>query len=72
MGVGTGDDLLVLPQGVRAIGVDISPDMLARARRKLPLPGLEVTLIQGDAQSLLVDEASCDAVSLQFDLECGP
>ena len=39
VGVGTGADLLLLPQGVRAIGVDISPDMLARARRKLPLPG---------------------------------
>lgn len=62
VGVGTGADLPLLPQGVRAIGVDISSDMLARARRKLPLPGRVITLLQGDAQQLLVDEASCDAV----------
>jgi len=72
VGVGTGADLLLLPQGVRAIGVDISPDMLARARRKLPLPGLEVILIQGDAQSLLVDEASCDAVIFNLILSVVP
>jgi len=62
VGVGTGADLPLLPQGVKASGVDISPDMLARARQKLPLPGRDVTLLQGDAQQLLVEEASCDAV----------
>jgi phosphatidylethanolamine/phosphatidyl-N-methylethanolamine N-methyltransferase len=62
VGVGTGADLTLLPQGVSAVGIDISPEMLAKARQKLPLPGLDVTLLQGDAQQLLVEEASYDAV----------
>lgn len=72
VGVGTGADLLLLPQEVKAIGVDLSPDMLARARRKLPLPGLEVILIQGDSQSLLVEEASCDAIIFNLILSVIP
>ena len=32
VGVGTGADLPLLPRGVRAIGVDLSRDMLARER----------------------------------------
>jgi len=72
VGVGTGADLPLLPQGVQAIGVDISLAMLDRARRKLLLPGLEVTLIQGDAQGLLVDEASCDAAIFNLILSVIP
>jgi len=72
VGVGTGADLPLLPQGVQATGVDISPDMLARARKKLPLPGREVTLLQGDAQGLFVDEASCDAVIFNLILSVIP
>lgn len=72
LGAGTGADLPLLPKGVKAIGVDISPDMLARARRKLPLPGVEVILIQGDAQSLLVDEASCEAILFNLILSVIP
>ena len=72
VGVGTGADLLLLPQGVQATGVDISPDMLARARHKLPLPGREVALLQGDAQKLLVNEASCDVVIFNLILSVIP
>jgi phosphatidylethanolamine/phosphatidyl-N-methylethanolamine N-methyltransferase len=72
LGVGTGADLPLLPRGVQAIGVDISPAMLDQARRKLPLPGLEVTLLQGDAQGLLVDEATCDAVIFNLILSVLP
>jgi phosphatidylethanolamine/phosphatidyl-N-methylethanolamine N-methyltransferase len=72
VGVGTGADLPLLPWGVQALGVDISPDMLAQARRKLPLPGLDVTLLQGDAQGLLLDEASCDAAIFNLILSVIP
>ncbi len=72
VGVGTGADLPLLPQGVRAIGVDISSEMLDQARRKLPLPGLDVALIQGDAQGLLVEEASCDAAIFNLILSVIP
>jgi phosphatidylethanolamine/phosphatidyl-N-methylethanolamine N-methyltransferase len=63
VGVGTGADFPLLPQGVDATGVDLSPDMLAKARLKLDRYPVSVKLIQGDAQTLLVDEAA-------FDLPC--
>ena len=34
-GIGTGEDLLLLPAGVQAVGIDISPEMLSKARGKL-------------------------------------
>ncbi len=37
VGVGTGADLTLLPPGVRALGVDLSAAMLARAKARLPL-----------------------------------
>jgi phosphatidylethanolamine/phosphatidyl-N-methylethanolamine N-methyltransferase len=72
VGVGTGADLPLLPQGVQAVGVDISPEMLAQARRKPPLAGREVTLLQGDAQKLLVDAAAFDAVIFNLILSVIP
>lgn len=72
VGVGTGPDLPLLPQGVTAVGIDLSPSMLARARARLPLPGREVTLIQGDAQALRVDEGSFDAVLFNLILSVVP
>jgi phosphatidylethanolamine/phosphatidyl-N-methylethanolamine N-methyltransferase len=72
VGVGTGADLLLLPPGVQAVGVDLSPAMLARARAKLPLSGREVTLMQGDAQQLLVDESSYDAIIFNLILSVIP
>lgn len=72
VGVGTGADLPLLPEGVQAAGIDFSPDMLTRARQKLPLPGREVTLVQGDAQQLLVDETSYDAIIFNLILSVIP
>jgi phosphatidylethanolamine/phosphatidyl-N-methylethanolamine N-methyltransferase len=54
------------------VGVDLSPDMLAKARRKLPLPERQVTLVQGDAQNLLVEEAAFDAVIFNLILSVIP
>lgn len=72
VGVGTGADLPLLPEGVEAVGVDLSPEMLGRARSRLPLPGREVRLLQGDAQKLLVDEGSFDAVAFHLILSVIP
>jgi phosphatidylethanolamine/phosphatidyl-N-methylethanolamine N-methyltransferase len=72
VGVGTGADLPLLPPGMCAVGVDISAAMLARARQKLPLPGRDVTLLQGDAQQLRVAEASCDALIFHLILSVIP
>lgn len=52
VGVGTGSDLPLLPQGVSAVGTDISESMLTRAKVKLPLPGRDIALLQGDAMDM--------------------
>jgi phosphatidylethanolamine/phosphatidyl-N-methylethanolamine N-methyltransferase len=72
VGVGTGADLPLLPEGVQAVGVDISPNMLTRAHQKLPLSGRHVTLLQGDAQQLLVTQAEFDAVIFNLILSVIP
>ena len=71
-GVGTGADLPFLPAGVEAIGVDLSPDMLARARLKLDKCPASVKLIQGDAQGLTVAEGLFDAAILNLILSVIP
>lgn len=72
VGIGTGADLPLLPAGVDATGIDLSPDMLAKARLKLDLCPASVTLIEGDAQSMLVEEASFDAAILNLILSVIP
>jgi len=80
VGIGTGADLPLLADGVDATGIDLSPEMLAKARLKATLrlrSGqarnlLAVKLIQGDAQALLVDEASFNAVILNLILSVIP
>ena len=72
VGIGTGADLPFLPEGVEATGIDLSPDMLAKARLKLPACRATVNLIQGDAQVLLVPENSCDAAILNLILSVVP
>ena len=72
VGVGTGADLPLLPAGVRAVGLDLSPDMLARAQAKLPLMGRDVTLVQGDAQALPPGLEGFDAAVLHLVLSVVP
>jgi len=72
VGCGTGADLPLLPEGVEAVGIDLSPEMLARARSRLPLPGRSITLLQGDAQDLLVEEAAFDALVFNLILSVIP
>ena len=72
VGVGTGADLPLLPDGVEATGIDLSPEMLAKAQSKLPACRAAVELIQGDAQALLVAENSFDAAILNLILSVAP
>jgi ubiquinone/menaquinone biosynthesis C-methylase UbiE len=57
---------------VTVTGIDLSADMLAKAEQKLPLPGVELTLIQGDAQTLLVPENHFDVVFFNLILSVIP
>jgi ubiquinone/menaquinone biosynthesis C-methylase UbiE len=72
VGVGTGADFPYLPKGVEATGIDLSPDMLAKARLKLDRCSADVKLIEGDAQVLLVDEGFFDAAILNLILSVIP
>lgn len=72
VGVGTGADFPFLPAGAHATGIDLSPDMLAKARLKLPACRATVELIQGDAQVLLVPENSYAAAILNLILSVVP
>ena len=71
-GVGTGADFPYLPAGVDVTGIDLSSEMLAKARLKLERCPASVTLIEGDAQALLVDEGAFDAVILNLILSVIP
>jgi ubiquinone/menaquinone biosynthesis C-methylase UbiE len=72
VGVGTGTDLLSLPPGVYAAGVDLSHAMLDRAQRKLPIAGCTVDLIFGDAQALPIADSIFDAAVLNLILSVVP
>lgn len=64
VGVGTGADLPLLPEDVSVIGIDLSPDRLARTRAMLPLPGRDEALIQAGAQSLPIGAGQFDEAVL--------
>ena len=72
VGVGTGADLPLVPVGVRAVGVDLSPEMLARAQAKQPLPKVQADLVRGDAQSLPIVSGQFDAAVLNLVLSVVP
>jgi ubiquinone/menaquinone biosynthesis C-methylase UbiE len=71
-GIGTGADLPLLPAGVEVTGIDLTPEMLAKARLKLDRCAASVKLIEGDAQALLVEPLSYDAVILNLILSVIP
>lgn len=72
VGIGTGTDLLFLPEGVDGIGVDLSEAMLAQAERKLPIAGCTIKLRVGDAQALPLEDGGFDAVVLNLILSVVP
>jgi len=72
VGVGTGADLLLMPAGVSAVCVDLSPEMLAQAQKKLSASSSKVILMQGDAQKLLVEPDSFDVAIFNLILSVIP
>lgn len=66
--IGTGLNLPHYPPGIRLVGVDYSPEMLARARRRADELGIGVDLREGDAQALELPDASADTVVCTFGL----
>jgi ubiquinone/menaquinone biosynthesis C-methylase UbiE len=72
VGIGSGLDLPLLPLGPRYTGLDLTPAMLARARRKAAALKLDIRLDVGDARRLPYEDAAFDAVVLHLILAVTP
>jgi ubiquinone/menaquinone biosynthesis C-methylase UbiE len=66
--VGTGLNLPLYPADVTVIGIELSEQMLLRARRRAAEAKLRVDLRQGDAQALDLPDACADTVVSTFTL----
>ncbi len=60
--VGTGRDLPFYPADAKITGIDLSPAMLALAKKRAAELGRDVELVVGDAQELPFEDASFDSV----------
>lgn len=72
IGVGTGADLPLLPPGCHAIGIDLSDEMLSRARLKASALTTDIRLTIGDAEALPFEAASFDVAVLNLILAVVP
>jgi ubiquinone/menaquinone biosynthesis C-methylase UbiE len=66
--IGTGRSLPFYLVATSLTGVDVSPEMLALARRRAEARGLPVDLMEGDAGALPVEDASFDTVVCSLSL----
>ncbi|MBI4913086.1 MAG: methyltransferase domain-containing protein [Acidobacteria bacterium] len=72
-GAGTGLDFPHLPGDLDAVALDLAPEMLRRARRRIGGLGLEkVVLLRGDAQRLPFQDGSFDGALLHLILAVAP
>lgn len=66
LGIGTGSSLPFHPPGRVVVGIDLSPRMLERARRKAERLQRPVRLVDGDVQQLPFADSSFDSVVATF------
>ena len=66
VGVGTGKNLAYYPDDVRITAIDLSPRMLARARKKANKLNIKVDLQEMDVQYLKFPDHSFDTVFATF------
>ncbi|MFO1351196.1 MAG: class I SAM-dependent methyltransferase [Gammaproteobacteria bacterium] len=72
VGIGTGLDIPLLPQGPRYVGLDLTPAMLKRARRRAAFSRAEINLLLADADALPHPDAAFDAVIMHLILAVVP
>lgn len=70
LGIGSGLDIPLLPPGPRYVGLDLTPAMLARARRGAA--GLNIRLEVGDAMALPYADGAFDVVIMHLILAVVP
>lgn len=66
LGVGTGKNMPYYPEDAHTTGVDLTPGMLAKAKKRAERLGLDVDLQLGDAQALEFPEDSFDTAVATF------
>jgi ubiquinone/menaquinone biosynthesis C-methylase UbiE len=66
VGVGTGKNMDYYPDGIEITAVDLSPRMLKRAQKRAGRLGLDVRLLEMDAQSLAFPDNFFDTVFATF------
>ena len=71
LATGTGDLAIALARGIRdssVCGIDLSPQMLTEARRKIARLGLDerITLAESRAENTMLPTASVDAATIGF------
>lgn len=73
IGVGTGLTLAAYPPASRIVGIDLSKEMLDRARRRATrLEGRDIRLEVMDAESMAFGDASFDCVAIPYVLSVTP
>ena len=73
VGVGTGLTLQNYPQATRITGIDLSDDMLDKARERAgKLPGRSITLCRMDAEHLQFPDGSFDCIAVPYVLSVTP
>jgi SAM-dependent methyltransferase len=67
VGCGTGAVAIAAARrGAQAVALDISPELCAKARENAEVAGVEVDVVEGDAEALPFEDASFDVVFAQF------
>lgn len=73
VGVGTGLTLAGYPPGAHLVGIDVSADMLERARRRAAaMPERDITLRELDAERMDFADDSFDCVTVPYVLSVTP
>ena len=74
VGVGTGLSLDLYPEGVKVVGIDVSAEMLAKARVRVAKRGLAhvEALLEMDAEAMSFADASFDKIVAMYVLPVVP
>lgn len=73
IGIGTGLSLSHYPADSRVVGIDLSPEMLQRARLLAAhMPARDITLVEMDAEELAFADHSFDCVTIPYVLSVTP